>query len=649
MSDQILEQLNESQKIAVTAADGPLLIVAGPGTGKTLTIVRRIAYLIGKGVDPENIIALTFTNRAAKEMRERTAALLGDNSLNIFIGTFHLLGLKILMDNLLDNFQIYNRDDQRSVLKELMQAPDLKKSFDGVKPSYMNILNRISRIKNFMEEPEDEVLTLYKKYQSELKKNAAFDFDDLIIEPLNLLENAVLLEKYRGMFRYIIVDEYQDINTAQYRLLKLLSGRRGNICTVGDSDQAIYAFRGADVENFLNFSKDFENTMTIHLTDNYRSTAVIVNASGKMIAHNRKRIDKVLSPVREKGRNISVISTPDDKGEGNIIVKEIETRVGGTSHYQMIHTDQEKDYSDDAYSFSDFAVIYRTNAQAKALEETLSKSGIPYQVIGRTTMQNAGAAADTITYLKVIVDPEDDIHFRKLISSPSVGIEDDISTALSYAREFNLPLFDVIRTMADEGDNTKKEYINRIEKLSELKESLPFNELLEAVWEDSGIRDYYKDSENNFDFLRIMAAANRNNLKPDDAVLTYINELSLITPADAYDPRADAVTLMTMHMAKGLEFRVVFITGVEDGLIPYTLRKDNSDIEEERRLFYVGMTRAKDDLYLIHSRNRFIYGQRLTPAPSPFLADIPDKFIQSNIIADRAKRKKEEDRQMGLF
>ncbi|NOZ68187.1 MAG: UvrD-helicase domain-containing protein [Deferribacteres bacterium] len=513
-TSRIFHKLNDSQKAAVTAVSGPLLIVAGPGTGKTLTIVRRIAYLIDTGVSPENILAVTFTNRAAREMRERAEAVLDSRCSRIFIGTFHLLGLRILKENLSDDFVILGRDEQVSLVKAL-----LKKS--GTKAR--QVAERISRIKGLAGRVDDEIKDIYEAYQSALKKESALDFDDLILQPLGMLAEKGLVEKYRERFMYIIVDEYQDINPAQYKLLALLAGSAGNICAVGDSDQAIYSFRGADMDSFLNFEKDFRGARKIFLSDSYRSTGTILGASGSLIKNNARRIDRKICTVRERGRPVRIISVPDERMEGEMIIREIERRIGGTSHYQMRHTAPRGEPADTSYSFADFAVIFRTNAQAKAIEDAFIKSGIPYQVIGRSAppVETAGISAD---------------------------------------------------------------------------------------------------------------------------------EAALMTPADFFDPRADAVALMTLHMAKGLEFSVVFIAGVEEGIIPYTLNhdQDSVDMEEERRLFYVGMTRAADELFLIHARKRFLYGQRLALSPSPFISEVPGEFIHRTVVAGRDKRRKQ-DKQMGLF
>ncbi len=530
----ILDNLNDSQKRAVTAADGPLLVVAGPGTGKTLTIVRRIAWLIHHGARPESMFAVTFTNRAAREMKERTGALLGNAASKIFIGTFHLLGLTIIRDGGADGFTILSRDEQIELLKTLMKCPARKAQ---------QAAESISRIKNFLDDEDDGIKEIFEAYQSALRQKNAFDFDDLIRVPVEMLARAEVARKYRDRFTHIIVDEYQDINSAQYRLLRLLAGGTGNLCAVGDSDQAIYSFRGADVGNFLNFEKDFPDAGRITLSKNYRSSSVIINAADSLIRHNAKRIDKELVPVCDRGATIAVIDLPDERAEGEIIIREIEERMGGTSHYQMMQRAGGGEQGSGSCRFSDFAVIFRTNAQAKAIEEAFLASGIPYQVIGRRQSMQSKEIEETLAYLRSLIRPDD-----------IVG---------------------------------------------------------------SG--------------------------QPDP------REAKFLSAADFFDPRADAVTLMTLHMAKGLEFPVVFITGCEGGLVPCTIMKDGVDMEEERRLFYVGMTRAKEELYLLRARNRFLYGQRLTQSPSPFLKEIPDEFLKSTVVPDRMKKRKEKDSQLGLF
>jgi len=532
ITSHIFDGLNESQKKAVMTIDGPVLIVAGPGTGKTLTIVRRIAYLVHQGVKPENILAVTFTNRAAREMKERTAAMLGEGSGKIFIGTFHLLGLGIIRENHAGDFVIYSRDEQVELLKSMLKSP-AKKARQAA--------DRISRIKNALDDCDDETRNIYDAYQSALKQNSAVDFDDLILTPIDILRNDPS-NRFRNRFTHIMVDEYQDINPVQYRLLKQLTQSGANVCAIGDSDQAIYGFRGADAGAFLSFSNDFENAALVTLTENYRSTGMVLAAAGSLIKNNRKRIGKKVAPTKEPGRRLSVISAPDERAEAEFIVREIEARIGGTSHDRMRQATGTRDAFDGAFGFSDFGVMFRTNAQARAMEEAFSASGIPYQVIGRGSLQSK-EINETLVYLRSLVDPGGPV-------AP------------------------------------------------------------DAV-----------DSE----------------------------ETKLLTAADYFDPRADAVTLTTLHTAKGLEFKVVFIAGVEDGLLPYTLSQEDADLEEERRLFYVGMTRARDELFLIRARNRFLYGRRHAPSPSPFFHEVPSDFVDIIDIPDRMQKQKEQDRQMGLF
>jgi ATP-dependent DNA helicase UvrD/PcrA len=528
----ILDGLNDSQRRAATTIDGPLLIVAGPGTGKTLTIVHRIAWLISHGVNPDSILAVTFTNRAAREMRERAETLLGNAVSRIFIGTLHLLGLTILKELSSTDFTVYNRGEQVELLKTLSKKTGT---------SAHDLLENISRIKNFVDPLDEDSKGPFEAYETMLKNNHAVDFDDLIRTPLTILEqisSAAFLSK----FSHIMVDEYQDINPTQYRLIRLLSQKSHSICAIGDSDQAIYGFRGANASCFLSFDKDFNNSKAVALTENYRSSAVILSASNSVISNNQKRIKKNVIPMLGHGSNIAVFSLPDERTEGEVIVQEIEARIGGTSHYQMSRSGRDRDRPSDSFCFSDFAVVYRTNAQAKAIEEAFSASGIPYQVIGRKSSLQSKALDKTIAYLHSLINPD------------AAGL----------------------------GQSTTC-------------------------------------------------------------------ETKLLTPADFFDPRANAVTLTTMHTAKGLEFKVVFIAGVEDGLLPFTMTKKNIDIEEERRLFYVGMTRAKEELFLLHVRSRFLFGQRLLPLPSPFLKEIPDNLIESITVPDKVKKRKEPDKQMGLF
>jgi ATP-dependent DNA helicase UvrD/PcrA len=517
--------------MAVTTTDGPLLIVAGPGTGKTLTIVRRIAWLLHKGARPEDILAVTFTNRAAREMRERTVALLGYAAEGVFIGTLHLLGLRMMQEALGAGFTVCSREEQAGLLKTLLNC-SAKKAQQAAE--------KISRMKNSLGSADEETEEIFRSYQAALRQQNAVDFEDLILTPVKILTNNP--PACKSVFTHIMADEYQDINPVQYELLKLLAKNGANLCAIGDSDQAIYGFRGADAGTFLRFGDDFRSAASVTLTENYRSTGMVLSASNAVIRNNRLRIEKEVAATRERGRPVGVISVPDARAEGDWIVGEIEARMGGTSHDQMRKRGGSGSASEGTFNFSDFAVIFRTNAQAKAIEEAFIASGIPYQVIGRKSSLQSVELEETVAFLGSLVNHD-------------------------------------------------------------------------AV------------------------AAGRAGS----------NEAKLLAPADFFDPRANAVTLTTMHTAKGLEFRIVFIAGCEDGLIPCTIMKVDVDREEERRLFYVGMTRAKEELFLFHARSRFLYGRRLTPSPSPFIDEIPGEFMEKRAMPDRAIKQKEPDQQMGLF
>lgn len=573
---RILAGLNESQREAVTAINGPLMVIAGPGTGKTLTIVRRIAYLVHRGAHPGSILAVTFTNRAAQEMRGRTGAVLGKAAGGVFIGTFHMLGLAIIRDNKPGNLTVCTREEQVKLLKTVLDDPGRKAE---------EAADSMSRFKNLLEDGDEKMRALYDRYQAALRSKDLLDLDDLILTPMEMLSDHALLQRYRDRFRHIIVDEYQDINPAQYRFLRLLAGEGGNICVVGDADQAIYAFRGADVTNFLNFEKDLPGARRITLSHNYRSTAVIVNASDAMIEKNAQRIERTLSPVKKGGVPITIASVPDERAEGEFIVSEIEARIGGTSHYRLMNARSGDLGPDATFAFSDFTVIFRTNAQAEALGEVFRTSGIPYQIIGGRYQ----------------------------------GKRKDIAEIADRIREY----------AAGDGVTTLTGTARSHSCIMEVLEGLA-----------AGSKDPFYLSL--YDLMRFHIA--EGNIRTIDDCL---NMLSLLTPLDDFDALADCVTLMTLHGAKGLEFRVVFITGAEDGLIPYSLRDGQDDREEERRLFYVGMTRAKEELFLLHARSRALYGRNTAPLLSPFVRDIPEVFTRTVALKDRARKRHK--KQMKLF
>jgi DNA helicase-2/ATP-dependent DNA helicase PcrA len=558
----VLEGLNASQREAVLTIDQHVLVAAGPGTGKTLTIVRRISLLIERGAAPAEILAVTFTNRAAQEMRERVRAFLGAEGRRVFIGTLHLLGLTMLRRSGLEP-RICSREEQARMVEAAASCPANEAR---------RMIERIARVKGLMEAPDEETARVLGAYQQKLRQEGMCDFDDLITMPLDLLEAG----KLPCEFRHIIVDEYQDISPAQYRLLKGITGDRAKMCAVGDSDQAIYGFRGADIRSFLHFSKDYREAAVVVLKENYRSTKVIVDAAGTLVRNNRHRIEKELEATGEVGRPVRIISAADEKAEARLIVREIEARIGGTSFFRLDSRTTPTGFSEGTHSFSDFAVLFRTNGQAKALQEAFLEWGIPCQAVGeRWPLRLKGL----------------------------------IEEARAHAAEHETEGLDLEAVVARVSEGVS---------LSTTEQAILTN--LVAAYGD---------------------------LPLDAAFSRAMDELSLFGAEDAFDPRGDAVALMTLHMAKGLEFRVVFVAGVEEGLLPFRIGRQEADVEEERRLLYVGMTRAKEELFLTWARSRFLHGRALPGSPSPFLSEIPPDLMRTESLPDRPPKKG--GKQMGLF
>ncbi len=427
-----------------------------------------------------------------------------------------------------------------------------------------------------MDGPAEDLKDILETYNSILEKERAWDFDDLIGVPIELLTESAIAGRYHSTIEHVLVDEYQDMSPAQNRLLRLLVGGRDNICAVGDPDQSIYSFRGADVENFLNFGKDYARPSTIVLQDNYRSSGSIVEASNEVISHNRKRLEKKLNTARDRGPKVTLLSVPDERGEGEAVIRVIEARLGGTSHYSLMKGGLEDSFGGATHGFGDFAVLFRTNAQTKAVAEVFSQAGMPYQVVGG---ENSARRKRLVEKLREYTGPNCGNH--------------DVAALLHKVCE-------------------------------EIQPTEPDRLLLEQLGETYALTP------------------------PEEAILNILNEMSLVTTADAFDPRADAVALLTLHAAKGLEFRTVFIVGAEEGLIPYGYAEEKADAEEERRLFYVGMTRAKDELFILRARVRRFHGKQIQPEPSPFLGEIPEHLLQSRVASDRSK-KPEERRQLKLF
>ena len=630
--DDLLKNLNEEQVEAVMHNEGPCLVLAGAGSGKTKVLTNRIAYLIEHGVRDYNILAITFTNKAAKEMRDRVYNLVGDVS--SFIGTFHSLGLRIIRENcsylnLPSNFSIIDSDDVLTVIKKILK--DMNLDTKQYSPAY--IRNRISFIKNqmlsdmeldkFFNTPIDKVVVdVYYKYNERLINSAAVDFDDLLLMPVKLFEhNSETLEHYQEKYKYILIDEYQDTNPVQYKLSKLLANKYKNIFVVGDMNQSIYAFRQADYHNIVNFEKDYSNAKTIKLEHNYRSTNNILNAANDVISHNKERKDLRLYSDKGDGPKITYLRSYDEKHEISLVIDEIN-----------------KLYLD-GYEPKDVAILYRTNAQSRAIEEVFASKGIPYKIYGSYYFYNRKEIKDLISYLKLIYNDKDEISLRRIINVPKRGIGDSAIKDIELRANLNKC------SMYDSLESKKElEFKNIIESLKKASESLSLTELIDEVLDKSGMKKELEDShliedetrlENLMEFKSITASYEERTGSVN--LGDFLEEISLVSDQANHTEDGNVVTLMTLHSAKGLEFPIVFLVGMEEGLFPHNMSIMEDNIEEERRLCYVGITRAKDKLYLTNAKRRMLYGKDQMNVPSRFIAEIKDDLIETNEIKKEEK------------
>lgn len=614
---KLLEKLNEAQKKAVQVTDGPLLIIAGAGSGKTRVLTHKIAYLIEKGVKPENILAVTFTNKAAKEMKERIAKLAENNGQNISrlnIGTFHSISASILRQHadLLGygkNFIIFDYDDQMSSVKSIMQELDIDKE----KFNPQVFLSKISSLKAKLKsasQMENEtgdffsknLSAVYTRYQLNLKNQNAMDFDDLITLFVKLLQqDESVLKKYQEKFKYIFIDEYQDTNSAQYNLIKLLAEKSVHICAVGDSDQAIYGWRDADYRNILNFEKDYKNAQKIILEENYRSTQNILEAANKVIQKNKSRYEKNLFTNNGSGARINLILAQNEQKEAEFIAK----KISELSRKNKIN-------------LSEFAVLYRTNAQSRAMEEALIKSSIPYNIIGGFKFYQRREVKDVIAYLRYIYNDKDIESLKRIINTPPRGIGKVALTNFlkNGIKTKNIDMFfELMSSLKSEAQN------------------IPLSKLLREIAKKSGIEktlnDGTKEGESRWENILELFSVALVYDNQENAILKFLENVALISDQDSVDQTKPMVNLMTIHAAKGLEFDIVFIIGLEDGIFPHERSKNSSDeLEEERRLCYVALTRAKKDLYLLHAEQRSIFGKKQTNPPSRFLYDLPQELVE---------------------
>ena len=619
-----LDNLNKQQKEAVTHIDGPMLVLAGAGSGKTKVLTSRIAYLIENGVNPRNILAITFTNKAAKEMKDRVINLIGSSANYIQISTFHSLGLKMIKENYNilgydKNFTILDSDDTLTVVKKIIKEMNLNPQFYNAKA----IRNKISSAKNELMsvsefshvEFDKDIVRIFEKYNSILKTNNSVDFDDLLVLPIQLLNNSEVLDRYQELYKYILIDEYQDTNEAQYKFTKKLASKYKNIFVVGDNDQAIYAFRGANFKNILNFEKDYPNCKTILLEENYRSTKMILNAANSVIKNNKERKDKNLWSNNPEGNKIKYIQADSDKEEGSYISSKI------------------KELNNNGVNYEDIAILYRTNAQSRLIEEEMLKNNIPYRVIGSFYFYNRKEIKDLLCYLRLINNPHDDISLARVINVPKRGIGAKTMENLdAKSSKLGISLFDAI------SDGKELVFKNLILKMQEECENLSLTEMVDLVLNESGMKqelvnEKTLESEIRLENLEEFKSITKN-YEEEFGVISlsdFLNEISLVSDMSEHQESKNKVSLMTVHAVKGLEFDYVFVTGMEEGIFPhYNAINDGSRsaIEEERRLCYVAITRAKKDLWLLNAKRRMLFGNTQTNLPSRFMEEIDPKYLE---------------------
>ncbi|MDX7897078.1 DNA helicase PcrA [Bacillus velezensis] len=646
ISNQLLSGLNPVQQEAVKTTDGPLLLMAGAGSGKTRVLTHRIAYLMAeKHVAPWNILAITFTNKAAREMKERVESILGPGADEIWISTFHSMCVRILRRDIdrigiNRNFSILDTADQLSVIKGILK----ERNIDPKKFDPRSILGSISSAKNELIEPEEFAKTaggyydqvtsdVYTDYQKKLLKNQSLDFDDLIMTTIKLFERVPeVLEFYQRKFQYIHVDEYQDTNRAQYLLVKQLAARLENICVVGDSDQSIYRWRGADIANILSFEKDYPSANVILLEQNYRSTKRILQAANEVIKNNSNRKPKNLWTENDEGIKLSYYSGDNEFGEGQFVAGKI---------YELHSSGRRK--------LSDIAILYRTNAQSRVIEETLLKSGLNYNIVGGTKFYDRKEIKDILAYLRLVSNPDDDISFTRIVNVPKRGVgATSLEKIASYAAMNGMSMFQSIKQVDFIGVSAKAAnaldgFGAMIENLTNMQDYLSITELTEEILEKTEYREMLKAEksieaqsrlENIDEFLSV--TKNFEQKSEDKSLVAFLTDLALIADIDQLDQKEeesggkDAVTLMTLHAAKGLEFPVVFLMGMEEGVFPHSRSlMEEAEMEEERRLAYVGITRAEEELYLTNAKMRTLFGRTTMNPESRFIREIPGDLLEN--------------------
>lgn len=656
--EELINGLNDKQKEAVLATDGPCLVIAGAGSGKTKVLTHKIAYDIESGIKPWNILAITFTNKAANEMKERIEKLIGDAAKDLWMGTFHSICVRILrryIDRIgyKTDFVIFDTSDQKTLIKECLKTLKV----DDKIFTDRGVLSEISNGKNEMLEPKaygvkyagdfrkKTIAEIYELYQRRLRENNAIDFDDIINFTIKILsENPDVLDYYTEKFKYILVDEYQDTNKAQFTLVSLLASKYGNVTAVGDNDQGIYSFRGADISNILNFERDFPGTRIIKLEQNYRCTGNILKAANAVIKHNENKYDKKLWTENEEGHLPCIYCGEDEYDEGRYIVEQI----------NYLKTEE-------YYKNSDFTILYRMNAQSRAIEDILMREGIPYKVIGGLKFYERKEIKDIIAYLRLIHNSADNLSLKRIINEPKRGIgKTSIEQIQEISDKTGNSMYEIIRNAQEYGltrvFSNSRDFIEQIEYLKSKKDELKISDLIKETLNKTGYTKALENEnsveaetriENLEEFLTV--AIEFEEESADNTLAEFLENITLSSDIDGMEDQDNSITLMTLHSAKGLEFPVVFLVGMEEGIFPgYKTIGEPQALEEERRLFYVGITRAKQYLYLTCAKHRTIFGSTSYNQVSRFVKEIPEELLEGYAeVVERKSVDKEEFKDYG--
>lgn len=641
MNLNLLEKLNDKQREAASQIDGSILILAGAGSGKTRTITYRIAHMIENvGISPYSILAVTFTNKAAKEMRERVEELVGDVAKACTISTFHSFGMRLLRMygkevGYNSNFTIYDTDDQKRIVKAILKGQNL--SINGVKLTERDLVSMISKIKEQIKTLDEysvmnkQIVEVYDKYNRALLESNAMDFSDILLNTYKLLQKSEILEKVQNKYKYIMIDEYQDTNNLQYKIIDLIARKSSNLCVVGDENQSIYGFRGANILNILNFETNYNNAKIIKLEENYRSTTTILDAANELIKNNKSSKDKKLWTQNGKGDLIKVLACDNARDEVSRIIEII------------------KENHQNGIAYRDMTILYRTNAQSRLFEEGFLRYNIPHKVFGGISFYSRAEIKDIIAYLSIIVNPQDELNLQRIINVPKRKVgEKGIEKIVTYARENNLNLLEALSHIKEISGLTvvgKEKILEMYDIIKELKD-LSYTEtasyivqtLIDKIKYIDYIKENYSDAEariENIDEFK-NSILELENVVGELRLNEYLENVSLISATDDLEEKSDYVKLMTIHNSKGLEFPIVFLVGFENEIFPGSRAMfEEKEMEEERRLCYVALTRAEKKLYLSHATIRFVYGQDRLSTPSVFLKEIPEKLLDIDVKKER--------------